>query len=120
MYTVPVPAPSLKVYFAEFPNVPLPVKRLQYEAATRFTNPGRTFRCADISSASLRRFFGENGSLIGRKLLFVYTERRFVHAPPFIEKQTQGVVEVNWLDGRRLTYISRFCGRERTGSVVLS
>ena len=119
MYTIPNPSQKMRVYDPNFPDLPVQVKTLQYEAATRFTNPGRAFRCAHVSSASLRSFFDENRNLIGTNLVFVYSERRFVHAPPSVEKETQGVVEVTWQDERSFTYTSRFCGREHTESAAL-
>jgi hypothetical protein len=119
MYTVPNPAANFEVYSADSPDVPLPINRLKFEAADRLTNPGRTFRCADVSAASLRAFFDENSFLIGTNLVFVFTERLFVHIPPSVEERTQGTVEVKWPDERSFTATSKFCGKEHTETVVL-
>lgn len=120
MYTIPSPRPRVQVYDANFPDIPIPVNTLHYEAATRLTNPGRAFRCAHVSSASLRGFFDENRDLIRRNLVFVYSERRFVHAPPSVKKETQGTVTVTWRDAQSFIYTSRFCGKEHTESATLS
>ncbi|MGE4249981.1 MAG: hypothetical protein AB7F09_11345 [Parvibaculaceae bacterium] len=119
MYTVPPPGYRVRVYEAGFPDQPLRVNHLQYEAAIWFTNPGRTFRCADIPTAALRSFFNENPDLIGRSLIFVHSERRFVRVPPSTKRQVQALVQVNWQDAQSFTYTTKICGKEGSQSATL-
>lgn len=120
MYTVPNLSLRMQVYDASFPDMPIEVNRLKYELALRFTNATRTFRCANESAAALRAFFDENSTLIGRQLVLVYSERRFVRVPPSTKRQIQGMVIVTWQDERSFTFTNRFCGREVTESATLS
>lgn len=119
MYTVPNPNVEFWVYEPDFSNQPIPVNTVQYEAATRLTNATRTFRCAGMSSAALLAFFNENRNLIGRNLLFVFGERRFVRSPPSTKGQVQGTVAVTWQDRRSFTHVSKFCGSEHVETAVL-
>lgn len=119
MYTIPSPYPRFEVFDPNFLEIPLPVKTLRYEAADR-TNPRRVFRCVHVSSASLRGFFDENRNLIGRNLVFIFSERRFFHTPPSTKREKQGEVIVTWQSARTFTYTSRFCGKELARSVTLS
>ncbi|WP_119274087.1 hypothetical protein [Taklimakanibacter deserti] len=119
MYTVPSPNLRIRVYDALNPEIRIPVKMLQFEAATRFTNGGRTFRCAGIPERSLRAFFDENKDLIGRSLVFVYFERSFVRSPPSAKMEQKGLVVVTWRDSQTFSYTSRFCGKDETASVSL-
>jgi hypothetical protein len=119
MYTVPSPKTRVQVYDANFTGKPIKVKTVGYSAATRFTNSGRSFRCADVPAAALLTFFEENKDLIGRNLVFVYAERRFVRDPPSTKNEMQGSVIVVWQDERTFIYKNRFCGREATASATL-
>jgi hypothetical protein len=119
MYTVPAPMANFQVYDAEFPDTPALVNTMRYEAAERFTNSGRTFRCAQVPPAALREFFEENGNLIGKHLAFIYTERRFNRNPRSIKREIQGVMELSWQDARTFTYRTSFCGKERTQTATL-
>lgn len=120
MYTVPSPAVRFQVYDPNLPDLPIAVNLLRYEAAGRFTNPWRTFRCSPESSAALRGFFEENGTLIGKNLVLVYSERRFYRDPRSSKREMQGVVGVTWQDERTFTFTSRFCGKEVTETATLS
>lgn len=120
MYTIPSPFPRLQVFDASMPDAPIPVNTVHYEAVLRSSNAARTFRCASIPSAALRSFFNENRNLFGKNLVFVYSERRFIHFPPSTKRELQGAVRVTWQDMQSFTYTSRFCGKEETGSVTLS
>jgi hypothetical protein len=117
MYTVPNPGYRIQVYDPASPDQPLPVNFMRYDIAIRLTNAGRTFRCANMSSASLLSFFNENRNLIGRNVAFVFGERRFIRSPPSTQRKTQGVVFVNWQDMKNFTAINKFCGREETETV---
>jgi hypothetical protein len=119
MYTVPFPVSSFEVYSSDSPDVPLPVNKKRFEMVARLTNPSRTFRCADVSPESLLGFFDENSFLIGTKLIFTFKEERFIHVPPSVENQVQGVVDVDWQDDRTFTATNKFCGKEHAVSVVL-
>jgi hypothetical protein len=119
MYTVPSPRINIRVYDALNPEVRIPAKMLQFYAATRFSNVGRTFRCAGIPAASLRGFFNENMGLIGKSLAFVYFERRFVRSPPSAETENTGLVVVTWRDTQTFSYTSRFCGKQESRSGTL-
>lgn len=119
MYTIPVPAAKLQVYDADFPDTPAPVKTMRYEAAERFTNATRTFRCVPPSPAALRGFFEENGNLIGKHLAIMYTEGRFYRDPRSHKRKIQGVIELSWQDERTFTYRSSFCGKEETETATL-
>lgn len=119
MYTVPNPATAFQVYDAAFPDMPVPANTKRYEAAERFTNPGRAFRCAPVLPAAMQAFFEENGNLIGRTVALVFTERRLHRHPRSVGREMQGVVDVTFQDERTFTYRSRFCGTERTETVTL-
>lgn len=119
MYTVPTPAAKLQVYDADFPDTPTLVKTMQFEAAERFTNITRTFRCAPPPPAALLGFFEENGNLIGKHLAFIYTEARFNRDPRSYKRKIQGVLELSWQDERTFIYRSRFCGKEQIQSATL-
>lgn len=119
MYTIPPPAARFQVYDADFPDTPALVNSMLYEAAERFTNPRRAFRCAQVPPAAMRGFFEENGNLIGKHLAFIYTERRFYRDPRSFKREIQGVIELSWQDERTFTYRSRFCGKEQIQSATL-
>ena len=119
MYTVPNPGNRVRVYDTLNLDNPIRVRLLQFEASTRFTNAGRTFRCAGIPAKSLRSFFNENPELIGRSLVFVFTETRFIRMPPSTERETRGLVVVTWQSPQNFSYTSRFCGREESQSGTL-
>lgn len=119
MYTVPNPSVRLRIYDA-ISSMPINARRRQSEIAVRSTNPARTFRCAHASSAALRAFFGENTDLIGRNLVFAYSELKFVRSPPSAKRELQGVVEVTWQDLQHFILTSRFCGDEYVETVALS
>lgn len=112
MYTVPAPTSRLFVYDEAFPEAPTRVNLLHYLGAQRFTNPGRVFRCAHLSTGSLRALIYENRNLIGRNIVLLISENRFVHKPPSISRRVQGLVTVTWRDMRTFTYVSKFCGTE--------
>jgi hypothetical protein len=119
MYTVPNPAERSQLFDADFRDMPVQAYFLQYERATRLTNYGRAFRCANVPASALLAFFEENQDLIGRNLAFVYSEKQLVRTPPGTKRVTQGVVVVIWRDERSFTYTNRFCGREETASATL-
>lgn len=119
MYTVPAPVAQFQVYDADFPDTPALVNGMQYEAAERLTNAGRTFRCAPVPPAAMRGFFEENGNLIGKHLALIYTERRLYRDPRTFKREIQGVIELSWQDERTFTYRSRFCGKEYIQSATL-
>jgi hypothetical protein len=119
MYTVPNPGSKIVAYDPDFPDTPLVARFMHYEAAARSTNASRTFRCADVSAASLRAFFDENQDLIGRNIVLVYLEKRLVRSPLSTNLETQGTVSVVWQDERSFTYTSKFCGNEHTASATL-
>src|SRR5262245_1176834 len=48
MYTVASPALKMVAIDPDFPDTPLVAGFMRYEAAVRFTNATRTFRCADV------------------------------------------------------------------------
>ena len=117
MYTVPNPGYRILVYDPASPDQPLPVNFMRYDIAIRFTNAGRTFRCANMSSKSLLSFFNENRNLIGRDVVFVFGERRFIRSPPSSERKTQGVAFIKWQDTQNFIVLNKFCGREETEAV---
>jgi hypothetical protein len=119
MYTVPSPSPGMQVYDVNFPETRLKASTVRYDAATRFTNASRTFRCANVPSAALLAFFDENKDLIGRNLAFVFTERQFFRNPPTTKRTKQGFVTVMWRNERTFTYTNRFCGKEESASATL-
>jgi hypothetical protein len=119
MYTVPSLGQRTRVFDASFPDAPLTVNMLQFEKATRLTNYARTFRCANVPASALLAFFDVNQPLIGRNLVFVYSERQFVRTPPAAKRVTKGMVVVAWQDERSFTYTNRFCGKEETASATL-
>ena len=119
MYTVPSPAVQIKVYDVDLPDTPLLVNTMRFHAAERFTNPGRTFRCAQVAPAALLGFFEENGFLIGKHLTFIYTERRLYRHPLVFKREIQGVLDLSWQDERSFTYRTKFCDTERSQSVTL-
>jgi hypothetical protein len=119
MYTIPSPAARLHVFFADRPDAPIRVNSTRYHSATRFTNPSRMFRCADVPAAALLAFFEENRELIGSNLAFVYSERQFIRNPPSTKRVVQGTVAVSWRDTRSFAYTNRFCGNEHTASATL-
>lgn len=119
MYTIPSLGQLTRVYDANIPEAPLQVNMLQYEKATRLTNYGRTFRCASVPAEALFAFFGENTFLIGRNLVFVFSERQLVRNPVQTKRVTKGIVAVTWQDERNFTYSNRFCGKEETMSAAL-
>jgi hypothetical protein len=123
MYTIPNPGQRIRIYDAPVPGEAIKANALQFEAATRFTNANRTFRCAGIPAAALRGFFNENKDLIGRNLMFAVSERRFYRDPPSrpsLKREAQGLVIVTWQDAQNFSYTSSFCGREETRSASLS
>jgi hypothetical protein len=119
MYTVPSPSQRTRVIDANFPDAFLKVRMGEYEKATRLTNFNRTFRCANVPAAALLAFFGENQTMIGRNLVFVYSERQLVRTPLAAKRVVNGMVDVTWQDGRTFTYTNKFCGREETASATL-
>jgi hypothetical protein len=119
MYTVPSPNLIIRVYDARNPEIRIPARMLQFESATRFTNAGRSFRCAGIPARALRAFFGENRELIGRSIALVFFERVFVRAPPSTKTENKGLVVVTWQGPQNFSYTSRFCGKEETVSATL-
>ena len=114
MYTVPLPSSRLVVFEAANLEAPVRVSLVRYLAAQRLTNPGRVFRCAHVTTEDLRGLIYENRHLIGRSLLLVISESRFVRNPPATSRQVQGVVEMTWRDMKTFTYVSKFCGTEHT------
>jgi hypothetical protein len=118
MYTIPQSNPAPQVYDALFRNAPLSVNWIGYDRATRFMNPFRTFRCADVPAAALLAFFDDNRDLIGKDLAFVYTEQQFVHNPPSTKRVMQGEVDVTWQDTQTFTYTNRFCGNEHVATAT--
>jgi|GEM_PF-1104952 len=119
MYTVPSLGQRTRVYDATFPDAPLTVNTLGYEKSTRLTNYARTFRCASVPASALLAFFDENHPLIGRNLVFVYSEREFVHAPPAAKRVNKGMVVLTWQNERTFTYTNKFCGREEIATATL-
>jgi hypothetical protein len=119
MYTVPNLAQRTRVFDANMPDAPLLVNMLRYEKATRFTNYGRTFRCANVPASALLAFLEENQTLVGRNLVFVYSEREFVRAPPAAKRVNKGMVFLTWQNEHTFTYTNRFCGREEISTATL-
>lgn len=116
MYTVPRPSVRFQVFDKADPNVHVAVEKRGFELAQRFTNPGRTFRCAPVAPGALRAFFDENRSLVGRDIAIVYSEARLVRSPPSAWRDMQGGVLVSWRDMNTFTYTNKFCGAQYTGS----
>src|SRR5262245_56211162 len=59
MYTVPSPDVKFQVFDKAEPNSSVPVEKRAFNAAQRFTNPSRIFRCAPVTPEALRSFFDE-------------------------------------------------------------
>jgi hypothetical protein len=116
MYTVPGPEARFQVFDKADPNAPIPVEKLGFETAQRFTNPARTFRCAPVTPEALRSFFRENMNLIGRDIAIVYSEIKFSRTPPSAARKMQGGVLVSWPEFNTFSYTNKFCGAESTGS----
>jgi hypothetical protein len=114
MYTVPARTARLMVFDAAIPEQPTKVNLIRYLTAQRFTNPGRVFRCAHPTTASLQALIYENRNLIGRNIVLVVSENRFVRNPPSVSRRVQGVVKVTWQDMQTFTYVSKFCDSEHT------
>ena len=119
MYTLPNPTPRMQIYDVNFPDSPIKTNTVRYEMATRFTNGSRTFRCANVPAAALLVYFDDNKELIGRNLVFIFTERKFFRNPPSTKRGVQGLVSITWQNERTFTYTNRFCGREETASATL-
>ncbi len=124
MYTRPNRAVVLQVYDIRFADAPMlipntEISLVKFDRAIRLTNSRRAFRCAHPTSTQLGAFFGENKHLIGRKLAFIYNEAHFLHKAPWLERQQQGEVIIDWEDDRNLTYTSTFCGDEAKGTASL-
>jgi hypothetical protein len=111
MYTVPNPVPSIRVY-ESVPGPAIKASFVQFWVATRSTNLLRTFRCASVPPAALVALFNENRALIGKSLVFAFTERRFYRNPPSTNLEPIGVIFVTWQDEGSFFYTSNFCGQE--------
>lgn len=119
MYTSVNPLPGVRLY------EPVSRERIKadfvpYEAATLFTNGRRAFRCASVPPRALVAFFKANTDLIGKSLVFVYSERQLFRDPLSTKRVTVGVLFVTWQGAEEFSYTSNFCGNEDRQFGILS
>lgn len=124
MYTVPQPRLKTILVDQRSPGAPIVMsdKGVSFKAmnaATRFTNAGRSFRCAHLPPRALRAFFLENGRLVGHNMSIGLYDTKFIRKAPWREGRQQGEVAIQWLDEKTFAYKSIFCGSEKNGSVDL-
>lgn len=124
MYTVAKPRLKIRFLDQSVPGSPMvmPGDGISFKAmnaATQFTNVGRTFRCAHIPPRALRAFFVENARLAGLDMSIVLFDTKFLRKAPWFEGRQQGEVAIHWQDAKSFQYKSVFCENEETGTVDL-
>ena len=124
MYTTADPRTTVRVIDTRFPGAPMFIPPTEasftrMQAAVRFTNITRAFRCAHITDDLLKVFFQENKNLVGRNMTIQFLDRYMLHKAPWLERRLQGQVAIEWQGDNQLTYHSQFCGDELKGVAIL-